>query len=68
MSLRCTCLFKRQIKHKIGLMLGVGLLYSCDKGSTSWFHPDNLIASIAMMRVQYVPVAHGVGVVGWDAR
>jgi hypothetical protein len=49
-------------------MLGAGALHSCDKGSTSWFHPDNLIASIAMMRVQYVPVAHGVGVVRWDAR
>ena len=52
MSLRCTCLLKRQIKHEISLMLGVEVLYSCDKGSTSWFHPDNLIASIAMMMVQ----------------
>jgi len=68
MSRRCTCLLKRQIIHEIGLMLGAGALHSCDKGSTSWFHPDNLIASIAMMRVQYVPVAHGVGVVRWDAR
>ena len=45
-------LHRRQIKHEIGLMVGAGVLHSCDKGSTSWFHPDNLIASIAMMSVQ----------------